>query len=334
MKPLLNKIMSDKSKTMPVLSFPLTGVLGCSSKELVTSSDLQMKLMKYIADNYPVGAVMNPMDLSVEAEAFGAEVLFPENGVPEVLNGVISDILDADKITIPEIGAGRTGLFVEGIRKAKAVISGTPVLCGIIGPFSLAGRLFDMTELMMECFENPDSVKVLLSKTSGFIRSYISAMKSAGADGVIIAEPAAGLLSEDMTIEFSTSYVKEIFDSVDDENFLTGYHNCGGSVKSMTESLSSLNADIYHFGNSVNLREILPDMPADSAVMGNLDPLLLKSGSTSDIRNELINVYEHCSSYDNFMISTGCDIPSEISMQNLDTYFSTINEIYCQKDGN
>ena len=45
-------------------------------------------------------------------------------------------------------------------------------LCGL-----LAGRLFDMTELMMECYDSPDEVKILLLKATEFIISYIKEFK-------------------------------------------------------------------------------------------------------------------------------------------------------------
>lgn len=326
-------MLDDKPKTVPVLSFPIAASIGCTTKELVTSSECQAKLMDYICKYYPVGAVMNPMDLSVEAEAFGADIIFPECGAPEVLKGIIDRIDDADGIIVPEIGEARTTVFIDGIRKAKSIISDTPVICGVIGPFSLAGRLFDMTELMMECFENPDSVHNLLKKTACFIKDYISALKTAGADGVIIAEPAAGLLSKGMAEEFSSSYINEIFSCVNDDNFLIGYHNCGSSVMSMTESLSRLKADIYHFGNAICLKDILPSMPKSSIVMGNLDPLLLKTGNPDDVKKELEKIFDNCCSYNNFMISTGCDIPAEINLQNLSAYFESVEELYNQKAG-
>ena len=136
-------------------------------------------------------------------------------------------------------------IYIDAIEKACGEITDRPVLAGMIGPYSLAARLFDMTELMMECYDSPDEVAVLLSKVTEFLIEYVKAFKAAGADGVIIAEPAAGLLSPTLAEEFSTPYVKKIIDAVSDGNFVFCYHNCGNAVIDMADQLAELGADIY-----------------------------------------------------------------------------------------
>ena len=44
---------------------------------------------------------------------------------------------------------------------------------------------------------------------------------------LIIAEPAAGLLSPEQCAEFSSPYVKKVVDAVQDDNFMVILHNCG-----------------------------------------------------------------------------------------------------------
>ena len=43
-------------------------------------------------------------------------------------------------------------------------------------------KLFDMTELMMECYDSPDEVAVLLTKVTEFLINYLKAFKKAGAE--------------------------------------------------------------------------------------------------------------------------------------------------------
>ncbi len=328
MKTKVQNLLNNKSKTVPILSFPSTQLLGISVNELILSAEMQVAGMKAICDRGNMGAALNMMDLSVEAEAFGAKIRFSDKEIPNVEKGIIDDITDAENIVVPSVISGRTAIFLEGIRKAKEEITDASVFCGVIGPYSLAGRLFDMTELMMECYDSPDEVKILLSKATDFIKNYVQAFKAAGADGVIMAEPAAGLLSPALAEEFSMPYVKEIFDAVSDENFVVCYHNCGNAVVQMAESIATLGADVYHFGNAVNMTDIIPKMPKDSVVMGNVDPLLFKNGTVEDIKNSVQKLYDECGRYDNFMISSGCDIPATAKWENLDAYFEKVNELY------
>ena len=328
MKEKANKLLQHKEKTVPILSFPSAQLLGISVKELISSAARQAQGMQAIVRRCPVGAALNMMDLSMEAEAFGAKIRVSENENPTVEKGIIDDIAEVSGVSVPAVGAGRTGVCIEGVRLAKTGIKDVPVFCGVIGPYSLAGRLFDMTELMMECFDSPDEVKLLLDKCAAFLAEYIKAFQAAGADGVILAEPAAGLLSPAMAEEFSTTYVKRIFDAVNRPDFILCYHNCGASAADMAVALATLPADIFHFGNALDLGKLLPALPEDRIVMGNVDPVLLKNGTPQEVRADVRRVYNACGVYRNFMISSGCDIPAASPWENIDAYFDEVQKIY------
>lgn len=328
MKNKVKELLKHKNKTVPILSFPSTQLLGISVNELISSSDMQVKGMQAIAKKCSVGASLNMMDLSVEAEAFGAKIRFYDDEIPAVEKGIIDDILQAEYVVVPEVGTGRTALYIEGVKKAKEAITDIPVFCGVIGPYSLAGRLFDMTELMMECFDSPDEVKILLSKATEFIIKYIQAFKAAGADGVIMAEPAAGLLSPSFAEEFSMTFVQQIFDEINSDDFIVCYHNCGNAAGDMLDMISELNADIIHLGNAVNLKKALEELPEEKIVMGNVNPVLFRTGTPDDIRADVQRVYDECSMYENFMISTGCDVPAASKWENIEAYFEKVNELY------
>lgn len=328
MKQIVRNLLQDKSKTVPILSFPAVQLLDISVKELISSPEMQAKGMQAIAESCPVGASLNMMDLSLEAEAFGATIRFADDDVPTVEQGVLSDITEVASLAVPAVGAGRTGLCIEGIRRAKETVRDLPVFCGIIGPYSLAGRLFDMTELMMECYDSPEEVTALLRKATDFLIAYLKELKAAGADGVIMAEPAAGLLSPALAEEFSMPFVTEIFEAVNDDSFVLCYHNCGNAVSDMLEAVAAIPADIFHFGNAVDLEKALSALPADRIVMGNVDPVLFRNGTPAEIRAEVQRVFDACSGYENFMISSGCDIPAASNWENIRTYFDTVQDLY------
>ena len=123
-------------------------------------------------------------------------------------------------------------------------------------------------------------------------------------------------------------YVKELFDSVNDEDFIVCYHNCGNAVTDMTDQISTLGADIYHFGNAIEMKEIIPKMPSDAVIMGNVDPVLFRNGTPEEIKCSVQTLFDECSKHDNFMISSGCDIPAESKWENINAYFEKIKQLY------
>jgi len=212
-------------KAMPVLSFPAIQEMGITVRELISSSDLQAKGMKLVADRTPAGASVSLMDLSVEAECFGSEIRVSDDEVPTVVGKIVSDEDEAEALAVPKVGAGRTGIYIEAIEKAVGLIEDRPVLAGVIGPFSLAGRLMDVSEALANCYDEPDMVHTLLEKATEFLIAYIKAYKAVGANGVVMAEPLAGLLSPALAQEFSADYCKKIVAAVQDESFIVVYHN-------------------------------------------------------------------------------------------------------------
>ncbi len=124
---LADQLNSPVKKPLPVLSFPGTQLIGKNVEELVNDGHLQALCMKAIADRFDTAASVSLMDLSVEAEAFGAKVLYSPDEVPTVQGALIEDEEQADALKIPEVGAGRTGECVKGIREASELITDRPV---------------------------------------------------------------------------------------------------------------------------------------------------------------------------------------------------------------
>lgn len=316
-------------KALPVLSFPAIQLMDITVKELISDSDLQAKGMKLIADRVDAAASVSLMDLSLEAECFGSTIRYSDNEVPTVIGSIISTEEEAEALKIPEIGAGRTIIYIEAIEKACKLITDRPVFAGIIGPFSLAGRLLDVTEAMIYCYEEPDMVHTLLEKVTEFLIKYAKAYKAVGAHGIVMAEPLAGLLSPALAEEFSSEYVKKIVDAVQDDNFLVIYHNCGNSTIQTIDSILSTGSAAYHFGNAISMAEMMTHIPEDTIAMGNVDPAgEFRNGTPESIREATLKVMDACCKYPNFVISSGCDIPPLSKWENIDAFFAAVSDFY------
>lgn len=315
-------------KPVPILSFPGAQVIGHTVEELTKSGELQAQCMKVIAERFDTGAAVSLMDLSVEAEAFGSTVVFSPDDVPTITGALVCDEKDAENLKVPVIGAGRTAECVDGIRRACEIITDRPVFAGMIGPYSLAGRLLDMTEIMILCYEDPDMVETVLEKATQFLITYAKAFKEAGANGIAMAEPAAGILSPGLMDEFSNPYVKRIIEAVEDDYFTVIYHNCG-NIEFLLKNIKEIGAEIYSVGNAIDMELALKTLPEDKLVLGNIDPAGIIRNSTPDqVREEMLNLLEKCGKYNNFVLSSGCDIPPMSPLENIQAFFDAANEYY------
>ena len=318
-----------RKAALPILSFPCVSLLGISVRQLISDSERQAEGMRLVAERIPTAAAVSLMDLSVEAECFGAQVRFSDEEVPTVVGRLIHDADEAEALTVPAVGAARSGLYIDAIRRAAQMITDRPVLAGMIGPFSLAARLLDVSEIMADCYDEPEMVETVLEKATAFLIEYARAYKAAGADGIMMAEPVAGLLSPALEEEFSSPYVKQIVDAVQDDGFAVIYHNCGDNTPRMLDSILSTGAAAYHFGNAVSMRDMLERIPADTVVMGNLDPAaVLRMGDTETVRRATLALMTDCAPYPNFVPSSGCDMPPLTPWENIDAFFEAVEAFY------
>ena len=327
----LNDLLKAPVKrAMPILSFPSTSLLGITVRELIDSSDRQAEGMQRIAERTKAAASVSMMDLSVEAEAFGSEIRISDDEVPTVIGAIVRSKEEAEALRVPPVGAGRTGRYIEAIGKACRLIADRPVFAGVIGPFSLAGRLIGVSDALTGCYDEPAMVHTTLEKAAAFLTEYIRAYKQrTGAAGVVMAEPLTGLLSPSLAEEFSEPYVREIVEAVQDDNFLVIYHNCGDNTIAMIDSILRTGAAAYHFGNSISMKEMLTHIPEDTIAMGNVDPAgQFRNGTPDSIREETLRVMGECCGHPNFVISSGCDIPPASSWENIDAFFAAVDEFY------
>ena len=323
---------SKKRSVLPIMTHPGIEMIGRTVYDAVTDGRVHFEAIKAVNEAYPQSAAATViMDLTVEAEAFGCEISFPKNEVPSVVGRLVTDYDSVAKLEVPNLTKGRVPQYLLANKLAAENISDKPTLAGCIGPFSLAGRLFDMTEIMMACYVEPQTIELLLQKCTEFIKKYCLEFKKVGANGVVIAEPAAGLLSNDDCLKFATPYLKEIVEAVQDESFLVVLHNCGNTGH-CTQSMVATGAWAQHFGNKIDMVKALEDTPSDLLVMGNFDPVaLFKMASPAEMKAATAELLERTKDYPNFVLSSGCDTPPEVPAANIAAFYEALDEFNAKR---
>ncbi len=319
---------SKENKPLPILSFPAIQLVDYSMKDLVTNAVAQGETIRALLNRVDMPAAIMFMDLSVEAEAFGSPVAITDDDVPTVTDRILVTDEDIDSLKVPKVGDARTQIYIDAVKETKKRVTDRPTIAGVIGPFTLAGRLFDMTEIMIKSMIEPEAVKKVLEKITVFLIDYVKALKEAGANGVCIAEPAAGLLSPDLNKDFSVPFNKQIVDAVQDETFTVIYHNCG-NIDPLIDDILKIGAKALHFGNETVMDEIIQVIPTDVIVMGNIDAAAeFRHGTPQSIAEVTKDVLSKCSKHPNFVLSSGCDIPCQTSFDNIDAFFKAASA-YC-----
>jgi len=320
-------LQPQKRLAVPLMTHPGIELSGRKVIDAVRSGEFHYGAIKAIHDKYPTAvSVANiMMDLTVEAEAFGCNINFYDNEVPNIVGKAVCDEGSINTLAIPSLQHGRIQEYLKATKLAVDNIVDRPVFAGCIGPFSLAGRLYDMSGLMTSLYIEPDLMKLLLKKCSDFLMEYVKEFKRIGANGIIMAEPAGGLLSAEMCDEFSSEFIKEIVSEVQDDDFLFILHNCGNTGH-VTQSMLSTGSSAIHLGNKIDIVKALEETPDNILVMGNLDPVsVFKMANPEEVFNQTMELLQRTAKYRNFIISSGCDTPPGVPPENIKAFFDAVD---------
>ena len=108
---LSDMISADRKTALPILSFPSVSLLGVTVRELISDSDRQAQGMKLVAERVNAAAAVSLMDLSVEAECFGATIRVSDEEVPTVIGRLVGDEDEAEQAAEP----AKKGLTIEPV---------------------------------------------------------------------------------------------------------------------------------------------------------------------------------------------------------------------------
>lgn len=317
-------IASPERRAVPIMTHPGIEILGRKVIDAVTDGEVHAATILAVNERFPSAASTVIMDLTVEAEAFGAQVVFEDDEIPNVVGRLLSSAADVEALAVPPLTAGRVPEYIRANRLAAEKITDKPVFGGCIGPFSLAGRLYDMTEMMMAIYTEPETAMLLLEKCTEFILNYCRALKEAGVNGIVMAEPAAGLLSNEDCQAYSSVYIKRIVDELQDENMIIVLHNCG-NMGHCTPAMVYTGAKAYHFGNKIDMVQAAQDTPADCLAMGNLDPVsLFKQATPEEMYAATLDLLKATEDFPHFVLSSGCDTPPHAPFANIDAFFRAL----------
>jgi uroporphyrinogen decarboxylase len=322
--PFTEFVFSQQARVaMPVAVYPGAALAGVTVRQIVSDPAAQVQAIRALQARFGFPVALTAMDLSCEAEAFGSSVRLTDGEVPTVIGRLIDAPEKIATLPHPSPGDARTGVGPNSIRLLRET-SSDMVLGSMIGPFSLAGRLYGVSESLELTAEDPDAVLELVEHATAFLIEQARAIKAAGAAGLVMAEPTAGLLSPRALGQYSSPFVKRIVDEVCDRNFQIILHNCAAKLMHLPFVLQS-DATALHFGAPMDMRGALQQAPNDVILFGNLDPAGVFVRSTPDeVEARTQELLLATAPFKNFVPSSGCDVPPDAPLANIDAFAKTI----------
>jgi uroporphyrinogen decarboxylase len=177
----------------------------------------------------------------------------------------------------------------------------------------------------MTTLGEPETMDALCQFTRETITTYVRQLIGAGAQLVCILEPSAVMLGPDQFARFSAAHVRAISGMCRASGVSSVYHTCGNTmhVAGLMADAGVDGISLDAPGTGVDLRAVAERLPDSVAVIGNICPATtMLSGSPDDVRREVETLLERMAPHPNFILSTGCDLPAETPLENIDAFMT------------
>ncbi len=270
-------------------------------------------------------AVRVPFCQTHEAEAFGAVL---KDGGKEGLPSVkVHPYKIGDTVDFPAdfLKRGRIPKLIEAVKILKDTLGDKVIVMGgIIGPFSIAGQILEITSMLMEAYRKPQNIVQYVEAGEQAGTMLGKALIEAGADVIVIEDMMASLdmISPKIYRELAQPYEKK---QVETFTVPTIIHICG--------KLDNIIVDITRTGCAAVSVEPVVNVPAalekfreegiTTPLVGAVDPVnTLFQGDAERVKNET----RECIAKGFSMISPGCAVPPATKTENLTAIVETVKE--------
>lgn len=201
------------------------------------------------------------------------------------------------------------------------------------GCWQHAACLFDINELIMRTFDQPDWVHGLLSILLEKKLQFVETMKGAKFDLIETGGGAASstLISPKIHEEFCLPYDRKLHQALHDLGFKITYHTCGGTrgieeliVANETDASETLAP--MSIGGNQEPWEFKQKISDRLALIGGMDQFnVLSSGTREEIRNMVFTLFEKVG-YDGGYILSCADHFFDTPPENLKVYAEAARE--------
>ena len=260
-----------------------------------------------------------PFDVGVEAEALGAELNFyPHRSdvvYPTVSQKVADRVSDLNIQIPPDLAqAGRIPVVTEAIGYLKKEV-GDQVAIGswVLGPYTLAGQLVELSDLSKTAYKDTAMVRNVLDTLAGVLIEIVRIYREAGADYITIREMGAGgdILSPRLFQTLIQPPLERIFSAIESPKVL---HICG-DTDDIVDQMAACGADAISVEPKNDVAETRQKLGPEALILGNIDAFgVMVEGKPEDVDKA---VQEAIANGVN-AIWPGCDIWPTVPRENME----------------
>jgi uroporphyrinogen decarboxylase len=326
-KACMKRSYADRVPTGIILGPFRAKVLGCSlkdywreGKKLADGTLACLELFKH-------DSVEISWDIMMEAEAAGAELEFPENGIPRVRNYILSQKSALGSLQLPQPeSSGRFPLYIAACEEVSTVAKDSVLTGTVTGPWTIATGLRSVQELIFDTVDDPDFVQELMKFTTEVTKILGSKIVETGLS-LTMGEAASScsLISPPIYRQFIKPHHQEIVDFFRQKRAGVSMHICG-YIDPIMEDLMDLGIGALSLDSPSSLKRMVEISRKKIVLVGNVATTLFVSGTKEEMEGTVKECIRVAAPGGAYIVSSGCELPYNATLDRVRIFIDAIHE--------
>ena len=313
---------ADRVPVYPILSGVTRNLTGVTYQQWSTDAKLCADAYLRAAREFDIDCVVTLIDLSVECDAWGAKIKYPENEAahPDYTDCVIKSIDDYKNIKkVDYRSSKRMMMHIDVCKRIVKELKGEkPVIAFVFGPLGVLSMLRNQQDLYMDLYDDPDAVKSAVQQINETLKEYIAALIDSGVDAIMMDTlfSSGSIMSKEMWLNTEGVFVKELGELIRSKNSHVMIHNCGTNIYFDVQIQMLKPAAIsflYPPDDCKDFVQCKQKYGKQTTLIGCVTPANAVIGSDEEWDAQCKEQIDQMAKGGGFILATGCEYPANAS---------------------
>ncbi len=318
----LNHQEADRVPVYPILSGVLRKLVNATYEEWSTNADICAESFIKATEVFDLDCIVTLIDLSVECDAWGQKLIFPENEAahPDYTQCLIQDIDEYEKIKAVDYRNSKRMMMHIDVCKKIVEKKGKdyPIFAFVFGPLGTLSMLRNQQDMYMDMYDDPDAVANAAKQVGKTLEGYVGALCDTGVDGIMwdTLFSSGSVMSKDMWNDMEAEPMRALAQVVRDHGKLNTVHNCGQKIY-MDAQIKAIDpvaiSFLYPADDCKDYAETKAKYGDKVLLIGAVTPASAVIGTDEEWDKQCTDQIDQMAKGGGFMLATGCEYPANAS---------------------
>ena len=309
----------DYVPVYPILSGVTRHLVGADYKTWSTDADVCTAAFVKAAREFDIDCLVTLVDLSVECDAWGQELVYPLNEAahPNYDNCVINCAEDYGKIKKVDYKTSKRMMFHIEVCKnlVEQVGQEKPIVAFVFGPLGVLSMLRRQQDMYLDIYDDPDAVKAAAAAINETLKDYVNAIIDTGVHAVMLDTlfASGSIMSKAMWHEMEGVLVRELADVCHGRNIPVMIHNCGQKIyfDAQIETMRPVAISfLYPPDDCADFAECKAKYGGKVTLIGCVPPVMTVTATDEEWDAACREQIDIMAKGGGYMLATGCEYPA------------------------